>query len=424
MSMTQYCLSWDSHKNNVCNGFTNLQQNDEFVDMTLAADGHLVNVHKSIFALASPYIKTILQSIPNKYPVVFLNNISHEILNYILTYVYTGEVSVEVDKIKSFMKAAKDLHISGLSSMAAPKVGPDKSESINILENRTINSNVVPNSVTETENDEAMVLDNVSTTPGRVTNSVQLNTVATGEQTVLNGSNLYNVDPVQNAGPSDVPLYTDSIVNEPVAYEQSLDNIENSGLFTTTDGYQYRLEIPNVYNSDYNTNVNEEVPCNLPELPQIPNTDNVFNSIVINNDKSITIECNATKNEIPSTLLPVTNENGLGGTSSNTISSLDPKALTPQYTMSSRGALQLILNRYMYYCHHKSHGGRKRRWRCIDYRRRQCPAFIDTDCDIMTIRKFIHSHSYHDDQIIKKTRKNMVFTNLNNAIQKFSNSKQ
>lgn len=60
--------------------------------------------------------------------------------------------------------------------------------------------------------------------------------------------------------------------------------------------------------------------------------------------------------------------------------------ITPLYTISNRGSLQLILNRYMYLCHHHSYGGRKRRWRCIDYRRMQCPAIVDTMDENVTNR--------------------------------------
>lgn len=40
--------------------------------MTLAAEGHLIQVHRNILALASPYIKEVLQTIPCSHPVVFL----------------------------------------------------------------------------------------------------------------------------------------------------------------------------------------------------------------------------------------------------------------------------------------------------------------------------------------------------------------
>lgn len=43
------------------------------VDMTLAADGHIVKVHQILMALASPFLKELINSAPCKHPVIFLN---------------------------------------------------------------------------------------------------------------------------------------------------------------------------------------------------------------------------------------------------------------------------------------------------------------------------------------------------------------
>lgn len=41
--------------------------------MTLAAEGHLVQVHQNIVALASPYLKAMILSAACQHPVIFLN---------------------------------------------------------------------------------------------------------------------------------------------------------------------------------------------------------------------------------------------------------------------------------------------------------------------------------------------------------------
>ncbi|CAK1600940.1 unnamed protein product [Parnassius mnemosyne] len=87
-----------------------------------------------------------------------------------------------------------------------------------------------------------------------------------------------------------------------------------------------------------------------------------------------------------------------------------------QFTVSNRGSLQIILNRYMYLTHHKAHGGRKRRWRCIDYRRLHCPAFVDTDGDSVVKRKYMHSHPFHDIKILKKIQRNLVYSSTAKAL--------
>lgn len=50
--------------------------------MTLAAEGHLVKVHKNIVALASPYIKEMMKAIPSPHPIIFLNVSDLKICTY------------------------------------------------------------------------------------------------------------------------------------------------------------------------------------------------------------------------------------------------------------------------------------------------------------------------------------------------------
>ncbi|CAK1540575.1 unnamed protein product [Leptosia nina] len=80
-----------------------------------------------------------------------------------------------------------------------------------------------------------------------------------------------------------------------------------------------------------------------------------------------------------------------------------------QYSVSSRGSLQLILNRFIYNLHHQSNGGRKKRWRCVDYRRNHCPVYIDTIDENIVTRKNPHSHPFHDEKILKKVEENKVY---------------
>ncbi|XP_023943290.2 uncharacterized protein LOC112049578 [Bicyclus anynana] len=117
MSQSQYSLSWEDHPKNICNGLSYLQQNGEFVDMTLAADGHFVKVHQVIMALSSPFIKDLIASANCPHPVIVLNKISQSTLLSILEYIYTGEVMVAIENIRDLIDAAKELHIKGLQEM-------------------------------------------------------------------------------------------------------------------------------------------------------------------------------------------------------------------------------------------------------------------------------------------------------------------
>lgn len=118
MAQTKFSVSWDAYQKNICNGLSALQQRGEFVDMTLAADGHHVKVHKMVMSLVSPYIKELISSADCAHPVIFLNQISFKTLCAILEYIYTGEVLVEKENLNSFVLAGKALHIKGLKDMS------------------------------------------------------------------------------------------------------------------------------------------------------------------------------------------------------------------------------------------------------------------------------------------------------------------
>ncbi|CAH2107984.1 unnamed protein product [Euphydryas editha] len=117
MEQSQFALSWDEHVQNICNGLSLLQQNGEFVDMTLAADGHFVKVHQIIIALSSPYLKDLISNAQCPHPVIYLSKISHTTLSALLEYIYTGEVLVAIEDLNELIDAAKELHIKGLQEM-------------------------------------------------------------------------------------------------------------------------------------------------------------------------------------------------------------------------------------------------------------------------------------------------------------------
>ncbi|KAG7306344.1 hypothetical protein JYU34_008968 [Plutella xylostella] len=114
--MSQFSLSWDVQKH-ISNGLSSLQQNGEFVDMTLAADGHMVKVHQVMLALASPYIKELISSANCPHPVIFLNRVSYQTLCLLLEYIYMGEVLVSLENLDDLIVAGKELHIKGIEDM-------------------------------------------------------------------------------------------------------------------------------------------------------------------------------------------------------------------------------------------------------------------------------------------------------------------
>lgn len=53
----EYLIGWDNHANNFSISFNDLLQNKEFIDVTLAADGYLIEAHRLVLSALSPYFR-------------------------------------------------------------------------------------------------------------------------------------------------------------------------------------------------------------------------------------------------------------------------------------------------------------------------------------------------------------------------------
>lgn len=60
----EYSLGSNDHENNLTNSFVELLQNNELIDVTLAADGFLFNAHRLILSAISPYFRQMFIQVP------------------------------------------------------------------------------------------------------------------------------------------------------------------------------------------------------------------------------------------------------------------------------------------------------------------------------------------------------------------------
>lgn len=57
----QFCLRWDSFHSNMTSSFHSLRSEEEFVDVTLVAEGELIKAHRLVLSACSPFFKKILK---------------------------------------------------------------------------------------------------------------------------------------------------------------------------------------------------------------------------------------------------------------------------------------------------------------------------------------------------------------------------
>lgn len=123
MDLTQqYCLKWNNHQKNLLSVFEDLLNNGAFVDVTLACEGEQLKAHKMVLSACSPYFRSLLFNTPDRHPIVFLKDVRCAEMKSLLEFMYRGEVSVDQDRLSSFLKVAESLQIKGLAEVVTEQI--------------------------------------------------------------------------------------------------------------------------------------------------------------------------------------------------------------------------------------------------------------------------------------------------------------
>ncbi|XP_063822626.1 zinc finger and BTB domain-containing protein 41-like [Ostrinia nubilalis] len=426
MLETNFKLCWETYKNNLSDGFFKLQQRQEFVDVTLAAGGHLVKAHQNIIALASPYLKEMLRSAPCQHPVIFLGSISHSVLCCILEYIYSGEVNVPSHLLPAFVEAAKLLHISGIKDLQLPEANSDQRPTKQNKSSQLHSKNSQPIQDTETNKNSEHSSENcvnIVNMDLRHHSDLEVNPIECNEENVHLENFKYDDHSTSRLSEvhseNFVPSISEGTINnfessapdeDPNKYEQNISDV-NSDNFAQITSYKYETSQHELENNEKcDMDLDFEDLIKIDPVSRVPGT------------ATVTTHGDQTKNNIEkkSTAIDYQIETApiIIDCSDNTKKpkkTCENLGVTPLYTKSNRGSLQMVMNRFVYYLHHSSRLQQKRRWRCINYRKMRCPAFIDTNGEIILCRKNPHNHKFQDEEIFKMGRRKEFYTSIAEA---------
>ena len=116
MSAERYELSWKEFDQCTSQSFRNHYNKDVFSDVTLATDDDKqIKSHKMILSACSPFFQKILLANPHQHPLIYLKGVKSESLQLILRFMYLGETKVAEAELQSFLDAAEELKVLGLS---------------------------------------------------------------------------------------------------------------------------------------------------------------------------------------------------------------------------------------------------------------------------------------------------------------------
>ena len=100
---------------NVYRSFNALQGCDLFTDVTLVSnDNKKIQAHKLILSVGSEYFRDILSDKSHHHPMLCLDGVFSDDLEWIIQYLYTGEVSVPQSSLQKFLSIANKLKCFGL----------------------------------------------------------------------------------------------------------------------------------------------------------------------------------------------------------------------------------------------------------------------------------------------------------------------
>lgn len=114
-----FCLRWNNYQTNLTTVFTQLLQDEQFVDVTLSCDGYAIKAHKIVLSACSPYFQSIFYDNPCQHPIVIMRDIRWTELQPIVEFMYRGEINVGQDQIEPLLKVAQLLKIRGLADVNA-----------------------------------------------------------------------------------------------------------------------------------------------------------------------------------------------------------------------------------------------------------------------------------------------------------------
>ncbi|KAB7503531.1 Zinc finger protein [Armadillidium nasatum] len=110
-------LKWNNHKSTFLQVIKSLRNEREspFADATIACDGSFYPVHRLVLSSCSDYFSSIFDATTCKNPVIVLKDIDSRNFEYLLDYMYVGEVNVRQTELRDLVGAAESLKIKGLA---------------------------------------------------------------------------------------------------------------------------------------------------------------------------------------------------------------------------------------------------------------------------------------------------------------------
>jgi len=113
----EFLLKWNDYQSSFSSMMESLCLSDEMVDCTITAGGgsRSYSAHRVILSTCSAYFRSLFSTVaPHQHPVLVLHEMDEVVLELLVRYMYSGQVSVTEEQLVPLVQAAKTLGIKGL----------------------------------------------------------------------------------------------------------------------------------------------------------------------------------------------------------------------------------------------------------------------------------------------------------------------
>lgn len=97
-------------------------QRQKYTDFSINCGGKLFHTHKLILASASPVFESLIDQLEEKGSYLIVNDVSPEVFEDLLEFVYTGKVSMDYEKAKTLLEAGDKYKLVDLQDVCLCKI--------------------------------------------------------------------------------------------------------------------------------------------------------------------------------------------------------------------------------------------------------------------------------------------------------------
>ena len=110
--------------------FHSLKKNNEFTDVTLACKDGQINAHQVVLSSNSKVLQSILKSHHHPNTYIYLMGVNKRVLEFLLDFIYHGEVEVGSKNLYKFLALAEELQVQGLSGLSKTEKLPSDHDNV------------------------------------------------------------------------------------------------------------------------------------------------------------------------------------------------------------------------------------------------------------------------------------------------------